>query len=67
MADLDTIKAVGADGKQLSTTRIALATAISHWIWCSEKGFNIAQQQAYITDDLRFALAAIKSGTGSVA
>lgn len=67
MADTDIIKTVGADGKLMSTTRSALATAISHWIWCSDKGFTITQQQqASFTDDLRFALAAIKSGAGNV-
>lgn len=65
MADTDTIKAVAVDGRTLSVTRLALATAIAHWIWCSERGFNIGQQIAPLTDDLRLALAAIKSGTGN--
>lgn len=65
MADTDTIKTTGADGKALATTRLTLTKNLEHWIWCNEKGFNISQALQPLTDDLRLALAAVRSGTGN--
>lgn len=68
MADTDTIKAFGVDGKTLlpTVTRLTLATSVQHWIWCGDQGFNICQQSAALLNDLRLALAAVKAGTGNV-
>lgn len=66
MADTDTIKTTGANGTVLTTTRLVLSKNLEHWVWCTEKGFNISQALQSLTDDLRLALAAVKSGTGNV-